>query len=415
MARLALDRQLEVARLHRAGDDPDLGALRLQHRPLLDVRLDPAGPVRAGPAAPRPTWPLSASASATVVPASSRSTAPPPASCRPHGRGCPSWRARSGCPPRWSRPRVRAGRQRHAVQRPHHLQPGQHAEHAVEPAAGRHRVQVAAEGHGRARPACRAGAGTGCRCRRGAASGRAARTSAAAAPAPRRRRRTARGGCCRPPASAPMPPCPCGPAKAALSIVRAASSQVPGHEACGGQGYAQDCWHAKPLRVWHANPSVRRPGRILDPAHRQRPRAARVEVAARRRVGGGRDLADHARQHAAPARVGDRRGIAQHPRVGVARRARTPRATGPCSTMRPRYITATRRAEPAHHRQVVADEHEGQAAPRLQRPAAAAAPAPAPRRPAPRPARPRRSAPARSASARAMPMRWRWPPLNSCG
>ena len=50
------------------------------------------------------------------------------------------------------------------VQCAHHLQAGEHAEHAIEPPAGRHGVEMAAEGDRRARRRrCLRGAGTCCR------------------------------------------------------------------------------------------------------------------------------------------------------------------------------------------------------------------------------------------------------------
>ena len=70
MAGLAGHGQLEVTRVHGAGDDADIGAGRLHDRALLDMRLQPAGPAarrrrqRAGLAASR-------SACATLTPASS--------------------------------------------------------------------------------------------------------------------------------------------------------------------------------------------------------------------------------------------------------------------------------------------------------------------------------------------------------
>ena len=117
------------------------------------------------------------------------------------------------------------------------------------------------------------------------------------------------------------------------------------------------------------------------------------------------------------AGCGSGTGAAATQRLGVGMRAAGANTSSarPLSTMRPRYITTTRRETCAHDRQVVGDEQIGDAVARSAGPAAGSPPAPAPRRRAPTPARRRSARFGSSASARAMPMRWRWPPENSCG
>ena len=91
-------------------------------------------------------------------------------------------------------------------------------------------------------------------------------------------------------------------------------------------------------------------------------RAAGVEAAAGRRVERARHVALQHDARAAPSGRGSAPPTAA-PRCRVQRRARRASRAGAISTMRPRYITATRSADVLHDRQVVRDEQVGEAEP----------------------------------------------------
>ena len=151
------------------------------------------------------------------------------------------------------------------------------------------------------------------------------------------------------------------------------------------------------------------PGRRLGPAHVDRVRAARVEVAAARRCGG----SDLALQEDAPLRA-VRHGHRGEQRLGV----RVHRALKRCSvsassTMLPDVHHRDAVADVLDHTQVVSDEDIGQAELRLQvlqqiqdlrRTETSTAEQLV-----------ATTSRGRSASARAMPMRWRSPPLKAWG
>ena len=124
------------------------------------------------------------------------------------------------------------------VQRAHHLEPGQHAEHAVEFAARGLGVQMAADGDRRrgtdrgprgGTPCCRAG--------RRSASARRPRPSAGTGRGPRHRDRSASGGCSRPSAcrrSSPSPSgCPTAGCRTAAGCLRSCAHtfSTPHHSA----------------------------------------------------------------------------------------------------------------------------------------------------------------------------------------
>ena len=90
--------------------------------------------------------------------------------------------------------------------------------------------------------------------------------------------------------------------------------------------------------------------------------------------------------HAEP-RLGRQHRLEQRARVGVARPRRTAPPTSASSTIRPRYITATRVAMMLDHREVVADEEVGQPELAAQLDQQVQDLATAPRRRAPRSAR----------------------------
>ena len=89
-------------------------------------------------------------------------------------------------------------------------------------------------------------------------------------------------------------------------------------------------------------------------------RAARMEMAARRRVERARGSRPCSGRERAPARLEPRHLGQQRLRVGVVRARRRARRSAPISTMRPRYIIATRSAICSHHAEIVADEEIGQ-------------------------------------------------------
>src|SRR6266700_3638871 len=96
-----------------------------------------------------------------------------------------------------------------------------------------------------------------------------------------------------------------------------------------------------------------------------RTRAAWMEMTTGRRSGRRWNLPDDARQHAALRGIRNRRGIAKHARIGMARRrehARLRPLLDDASEIHHRYA----RAEPADHPEIVTDKHEGEATARLQ-------------------------------------------------
>ena len=100
-------------------------------------------------------------------------------------------------------------------------------------------------------------------------------------------------------------------------------------------------------------------------AARERQRAARVEAAAGGRIDRARHVALQHQLQTAAARV--RHGCGGDQRLGIrVQRAREQRVAIAISTMRPRYITATRCADVLHHAEIVRDEQVGDAALVLQ-------------------------------------------------
>ena len=94
--------------------------------------------------------------------------------------------------------------------------------------------------------------------------------------------------------------------------------------------------------------------------------AARMERAARRRIGRVGDLALEDDAVLGRARHRRRRGRQQRLGVGMQRRARRAPRSRPPRRCAPRYITATRSLTCSHHRQIVRDEQVGQPEPLLQ-------------------------------------------------
>jgi hypothetical protein len=150
MAGFAGHGQLEIARMHRAGDDADVGAGRLHHRTLLDMRLQPARPAtrrRCQRASLSARLKRIAHADTVVVGDGQRifQHHVPGMRAAPHHRGTEAAAFLVGPVHQFeqsARPNSRF------VQCTHHFQTGQHTEHAVEPSAGRHRVEVAPKGDG---------------------------------------------------------------------------------------------------------------------------------------------------------------------------------------------------------------------------------------------------------------------------
>src|SRR5665213_2263773 len=97
------------------------------------------------------------------------------------------------------------------------------------------------------------------------------------------------------------------------------------------------------------------PGRKSGAAHIARAEATWVEMAAGRWRRGRGDLADHPRQHPALCRIGDRRGIAQHLRIGMAWGGEHARDR-PLLDDAPEIHHRDAGAEPADHTQIVTDE-----------------------------------------------------------
>ena len=157
--------------------------------------------------------------------------------------------------------------------------------------------------------------------------------------------------------------------------------------------------------------------RLLVLADLRRLPAPGVEAAAGRRLHRARDVADQPdpARAARPAGSGRARPRAA-PACRGARARRRCSSLAPTSTIRPRYITATRSDDVPHDGQVVGDEDD-RSSPNstLQLAPAGSPPAPGWRRRARTPARRRGAPPGCSARARAMPIRCRWPPENWCG
>ena len=171
-------------------------------------------------------------------------------------------------------------------------------------------------------------------------------------------------------------------------------------------------------------PPRRRAG--TRPAGRRRVDERRVDPLARARTRTGSAAGTGSRSAGRPGRRGRRRCCAArsvsrlmtdasspcvYGCVGAAKTA----STGPSSTMRPAYITATRSRGLGDDPEVVGDRGPGRAARRGAGGRAARGSAPRPPRRARWSARRTITTAGRSAIARAIMMRWRMPPENSCG